>query len=297
VKSLIISIFCLINFAHAWQDKAIYGNDDRLDFTEITNPIHQKWALATAAMISKFTAREDYQNPDVFKIKSKMLSQNGVCEYQRFARQMTASDCSGFLISPDTLVTAGHCVRHKQDCKDWYWIFDYRSGYAPEGYHRYREGRTIYIHKKSVYSCKKIIKTAVTNSTGLDFAVIKLDRAVTDREPLRIRRKGDVSINANLVIAGYPSGLPVKVADNAKVRSSEDNHPYFVATTDSFTGNSGSAVINEDTGLVEGILVRGEQDYEYQKSKGKRCLMPVVCEEDQCQGEEVTKISEIIPYL
>jgi len=297
MKSLIILIFCLINFANAQSNKAIYGNDDRLDFIEINNPLHKKWALATAAMISKFTAREDYNNPNIYKIKSKMLQQNGVCEYQRFSRQLTAADCSGFLINEDTLVTAGHCVRHKQDCKDWFWVFDYRSGYAPEGYNPYKIGRTIRIEAKNVYSCKKIIKTEVISSTGQDFAVIKLDRKVLDREPLQIRKTGRVGQNANLVIAGYPSGLPVKVADNARVRKNDDALTYFVATTDSFVGNSGSAVINEDTGLVEGILVRGEEDYEYQKLKGKRCLVPVVCEEDKCGGEEVTKISQILPYL
>lgn len=297
MKSLIISIFCLINFAHADIPKAIYGDDDRLDFTELTNPQHQQWAQATAAMISRFTAIEDYDYPELYKIKSKMLNQNGICDYQRFARQLTAADCSGFIISPTTLVTAGHCVRHKRDCKDWYWIFDYRTGYTATGKYPYREGRTFRTHKKNVYSCKRIIRTQLTESSGLDFAVIELDRPVTDRQPLKIRESGQMNIGANLLIAGYPSGLPVKVADNARVRSLEEDKPYFVATTDSFTGNSGSAVINTNTGLVEGILVRGEQDYEYQKFKGKRCMLPVVCQEGECEGEEITKISEILPYL
>ena len=62
-------------------------------------------------------------------------------------------------------------------------------------------------------------------------------------------------------------------------------------THDSSTlgGNSGSAVFNSATGLVEGILVRGEQDYVL---KGD-CRVSNVCPVDGCRGEDVTKISNV----
>ncbi|OIQ16161.1 MAG: hypothetical protein BM556_16000 [Bacteriovorax sp. MedPE-SWde] len=286
---LFLSIFSLI--AQADFNKGVYGEDNRLDFIELTNSQHINWSLSTAAMISKFTAREEYDNPEVYRIRSKMLSQGGVCEYERFARQLTAADCSGFIINEDTLVTAGHCIRHEQDCKDFYWIFDYRSG---DGY---QIGRTLKVSSSKVYSCKSIVKSVNNPKTGLDFAIIKLDRPVLDREPLKLRKKGHIQQGEKVLVAGYPSGLPLKVATDGTVRDENSSQPYFIATTDSFVGNSGSAVINEETGLVEGILVRGDEDYVYRKEKGKRCLVPAVCAEDECDGEEITKISELLKYL
>ena len=68
-----------------------------------------------------------------------------------------------------------------------------------------------------------------------------------------------------------------------------DKSGYFVANLDTYGGNSGSAVFNTDTGLVEGILVRGENDFVY--SNG--CRVSNVCPAPGCRGEDVTKISEL----
>jgi hypothetical protein len=64
---------------------------------------------------------------------------------------------------------------------------------------------------------------------------------------------------------------------------------FFVANLDTYGGNSGSAVFNAATGLVEGILVRGEQDY---VQKGD-CRVSNVCPADGCRGEDVTKIAAV----
>ena len=64
---------------------------------------------------------------------------------------------------------------------------------------------------------------------------------------------------------------------------------YFVANLDTYGGNSGSAVFNAKTGVIEGILVRGENDYVY---KGN-CRVSNVCASDGCRGEDVTKLSAI----
>ncbi len=71
-----------------------------------------------------------------------------------------------------------------------------------------------------------------------------------------------------LVVIGRPSGLPTKVADGAQVRSVND--VFLVANLDTYGGNSGSAVFNAVTGVVEGILVRGDTDYVYNAQLGCR---------------------------
>ncbi|MEI8190645.1 MAG: hypothetical protein WCI75_13115 [candidate division NC10 bacterium] len=64
---------------------------------------------------------------------------------------------------------------------------------------------------------------------------------------------------------------------------------YFVANLDTYGGNSGSAVFSATTGLVEGILVRGENDYVW---KGG-CRVSNRCPADGCRGEDVTKVSAL----
>ncbi len=83
---------------------------------------------------------------------------------------------------------------------------------------------------------------------------------------------------------------PFRLAEEGKIRKN-DNPIFFEAALDSFAGNSGSAVFDTRTGLLEGILVRGEKDYI--KHPTKNCLVPKVCKEDQCRGEDVTRITNI----
>src|SRR6185295_6557109 len=96
-----------------------------------------------------------------------------------------------------------------------------------------------------------------------------------------------------IIVIGHPAGLPTKVAGGAAVRD-EKPAGYFTANLDTYGGNSGSAVFNAVTGLVEGILVRGENDYVWKGS----CRVSNVCTNEGCRGEDVTKVSalaDIIP--
>lgn len=127
--------------------------------------------------------------------------------------------------------------------------------------------------------------------TSLSF---RLDRKVINRLPLKIRREGKVDDQAGLVIIGNPSGLPTKVALEGTMRKN-DNSIYFVANLDSFAGNSGSAVIDRKTGLVEGILVRGEIDFVLDSERN--CKIVKQCAEGSCRGEDVTRITNILPLV
>ena len=203
--------------------------------------------------------------------------------------------CSGFLVGPDLLVTAGHCMRGGPDsetnvnmnCKTNLWVFDYRQdliGDNPD---------EVFVNSKSVYKCAKVISQVLDQSTKNDFALIKLERVVEDREPLKFRTEGKIEDATEIVVIGHPSGLPTIISDGAQVRT--NTNPYFfVANLDTFGGNSGSAVFDSETGLVEGILVRGENDYQYNPERG--CTEVFKCENDKCRGEDVTRIT-MIPEL
>ena len=124
----------------------------------------------------------------------------------------------------------------------------------------------------------------------MDYSVIQLDRKVTDREPLKFRTKGKVPTHAKVMTIGHPGGIATIITPNGRVRSN-DNPVYFSTTLDTFGGNPGSPVINEKTGIVEGILVRGEEDYISDQEAG--CERLNRCKFNECNGEEVTRITNL----
>ena len=261
--------------------KVIYGDDNRVDVVDSNNPRFKELAKATAAQVSI------QEMDEFFNILSPSLGKKlSLCSGERFYEQPVAARCSGFLIAPDLLLTAGHCVQNDSDCSMNRWVFDYLKGVSQ-------------FDKNKVYRCDEIVSTVLEPGTGLDYAVIRLDRPVTDRKFLRVRSSGAVKNNDPLLVIGHPSGLPTKISDGAKVRSSE-NPVYFVTNLDTFGGNSGSAVLNAQTGITEGILVRGETDYKViDGPDGERCRVVNTCSNDGCGGEEVTKITRVdgIPLI
>ncbi len=222
---------------------------------------------------------------DTATINGSTLESRGICSNARFSQQITAASCSGFLVAPNYLVTAGHCITSQSDCENYKWVFDYKQSEE--------EKAEFTVLAADVYSCKRIIERELDRGSRDDFALIELDREVENRTPLEFRTEGKVEDDAPLVVIGHPSGLPTKIADGANVRDNFGS-VYFSANLDTFGGNSGSAVFNSETGVVEGILVRGETDYVY-TSRG--CRVPKVCTEDGCMGEHVTRITNITSLM
>ncbi|MBL6989220.1 MAG: trypsin-like peptidase domain-containing protein [Bacteriovoracaceae bacterium] len=271
--------YFLINSQHAFSftiPKVIYGTDNRMEVAKYDNSTFQEFARSTAGMIE----RENLilQDDGTYTIKAKTLGQAmNLCPQELFRDQLTAVNCSGFLVAPDILITAGHCVNAYDFCSSQKWIFDFVKGVTS-------------LNKDSIYGCKEVLHKEQSAITKADYAIVRLDRPVLDRSPLEFRTEGTISQDEQVVLAGHPSGLPTKITDNAAVRSITGD-VYFTVNIDSFAGNSGSPIFNKETGVVEGILVRGEQDYAYKPAES--CVTVNVCKEDECRGEDVTNITFI----
>jgi V8-like Glu-specific endopeptidase len=266
-------------YAKEGVDKVVYGDDNREDIYEATNTLHKELAAGTAAMI--LDTQLQYKTEDsTYTVTGNSLQSEGICADAKFAKQITAANCSGFLVGDKYLVTAGHCIETIADCGRYSWVFDYAN--------LTEERRTHVLPKKNVYKCTEIISRSLDRATMDDYAFVKLDRVVEGRTPLKFRTSGKISDRTDIVVIGHPSGLPSKIAGGAYVRSNANKY-YFQANLDTFGGNSGSAVFDSVTGLVEGILVRGERDYVYQGG----CMRPKVCGNEECRGEDVTRITNI----
>lgn len=267
-------------------ERVVYGSDDRKDIYQVTNSEHLQWARSTAAMVD---SNDISRVSGGYRLNRKTLQSSGVCSTEKFSQQITAASCTGFLVAPDLMVTAGHCMHYNSDCNYSYWVFDYAVNKAGDNGDKF-------IPEENVYKCAEIIDSV--NGYDNDYSLFRLKKVVTNRTPLKFRKRGKVSSNTPLVIIGHPSGLPMKVADGAKVKKNTHGD-YFVANLDSFGGNSGSPVFNARSGEVEGILVRGETDYVWETmNNGSHCKVVNKCSDSigifsKCDGEEVTRITNV----
>lgn len=259
-----------ISSVKSLQIKVVYGEDNRVDVGDAPAN-YQEWARSTAAMMSSNEWDSDYNI-----ISDTLGKAFTLCPDQRFYNQFSSATCSGFLVGPDILVTAGHCV-DESSCGSYQWVFGFTNEVTK-------------LDPKNIFECKEVLGHALS-SDQKDFSVIRLDRKVTGRKFFRPRTSGAIKKGDGVVVIGHPSGLPTKISDGAHVRDSS-NANFFVTDLDTFGGNSGSVVVNQSTGMAEGILVRGDTDYNVVTySDGSRCRQVNVCAQDGCQGEEVTKMT------
>lgn len=261
-------------------NKVIYGEDNRVEVRSYPDRYIRHLARSVVAQVEKNQLVPHLWN-NFFQIKGTPLSQKiKICPEERFAKELSFARCSGVLVKEDTIVSAGHCMRGLNDCQKYKWVFDVTSS-------RIAVHNSFYVHKSNVYSCKEVIR-AISIQGGPDYSIIKLDRPVHGIAPLEYRQQGKIADDAGLVLIGYPNGVPSKIAGDAVVRNNE-NPIYFVANVDSYGGNSGAPVLDAQSGLLEGILVRGERDYLFDQKR--QCLYSNRCDKSGCRGEDVIRMS------
>lgn len=280
IFSLLVSVAVFAKNPTELTPKVIYGQDDRLDVFESNDNLMKEIALSTAAQVMNRNLLNTAKD-GVFSLKSETLSESGMCKSERFANQPTAGNCSGFLVAGDKLVTAGHCINSDFECSEHYWVFDFAN--------KDSEQKDFTFSKDQVYRCTKIIERKKDSSTQADYAVLKLERVVVGRTPLKFRTEGKPADDAVFTVIGHPTGLPTKITAAADMRNNS-NPTYFVTNADTYGGNSGSAVVDSRTGIVEGILVRGDTDY---SRTDEGCLGSVYRPQTGGRGEDVTRITII----
>lgn len=288
-------------FSKAFDYGVVYGTDNRCDddYHEILNQNPElspeevdmllEMEKSTAGMVELGKHVNKNADGSITPIKELLTlrDRKNLCDGEKFIDQYTLPVCSGFLVGPDLLVTAGHCVS-KDDFKNRVWIFGYNREYA--------HNPDPVFSKDVVYYTKEVVLWEKDFLTKRDFAVVRLDRKVTGAKVLKIRNSGKIANGDSLVIIGHPSGLPTKISPGAKVLDASAENT-IKTNLDSFGGNSGSAVINIKTGKVEGILVSGANDYVEDANGRDYCQRVSSRKEDE--GEEyitrITLIASVVP--
>ncbi len=346
---LIILVVCLAasctdkttNSNQLLSSKAVFGEDNREDIYQSLNAKHKEWARSTAAMVDNHVLRKVaageplptlYEHGVSIVQKGFFLPYKGkICPEMRYAQQPVAANCSGFLVAPDRLVTAGHCMKKQSMCDSFSWVFDFKVD--PE--------TGIAAGRNDVYGCAEIVEQNLTTAEAIydeaelqeynecvssaeyieymeyvedyslydsndynpcgeppepidwdytneaDYALIRLNRPVIGRTPLKFRTTGEIDLDTELVVIGNPLGLPTKITTSGKVLENKYPHSFSV-NIDAFKGNSGSAIFNAETGVVEGILVRGWAPYSYDNDRKCYQISPFD-EEGEIHDENINR--------
>jgi V8-like Glu-specific endopeptidase len=206
----------------------------------------------------------------------------GLCDDEPYAQQTVACFCSGFLIAPDLLVTARHCM-------DMYKLDEIRiiSGFEVAN----KNG----IIDLSIPATNVFRPVALVNDDkmlNLDLVLLRLDRPAENHFIPKLKLSETLEIGTPLYAVGHPVGLPLKISLNGSVI--ENNAAmHFYAKLNTYQGNSGSPVFNAMTHAVEGILIEGMEDF---VSNGN-CRISNHCVSINCKGEKILKIGYVINYL
>jgi len=270
------------------QPKVIYGTDDRIDVGAETNPTRIALAKSVCALVdaSDLTA----QGNGNFQLSLYSYRYNGDpgCVNEPFRNQPVAAFCTGFMVGPDLIATAGHCLSSSNlSASRFVFGFTATASGTP----------TSTFSANQVYTPIAVVGRRLEN--GFDYCILRVDRAITapGAVSLPIRRSGTIPLGTQVGVIGHPAGLPMKIAFGANTVVRSNSEPaYFVANLDTYGGNSGSPVFNQATGVVEGILVRGELDYLDTGS----CFVSNTVSNTGGRGEDVAKsttFSQHIPEI
>lgn len=265
----------------------VYGTDNRKDvYAHESEALRARATQSTVALIA--ASDLDLRNPNNVRFCGPTLgSDKRLCSGERFTSDPTSAFCSGTLIDDDLVLTAGHCITNSSDCSSTRFVFKY-----------YRTTATSLetVTTEDVFSCAQIVARdeRVTADGSIDYAVIRLNRSAAPRfTPAPVRRSESALVTGQRVaVIGSGSGIPFKIDSGGAVREPGEG-ASFLATTDTFGGNSGSGVYDVANHAVVGILVEGDTDYVARGS----CQVVNVCRESGCDGETVTYVHHAVRAL
>ncbi|NMO15200.1 trypsin-like serine protease [Pyxidicoccus fallax] len=271
------------------ESEAVYGTDDRMDVHAHPNAtLRARARQSTVALMHQRLFDTTDPNNVVFTGQTLGEGRN-LCTTERFRNDPRAAFCSGTLIDDDLVLTAAHCVLGAEECANTYFVFNF---------YRTAEGALQQVTTQDIFRCTAIVAHELGNTNGrtLDYSILRLDRPATPRFTPAPVRTGNtaLAVGQNVAVIGSGSGIPFKIDSGGTVRDSRaDTLDFLVSTTDTFAGNSGSAVYETNNYTVASIVVRGEADY----VANGTCNVVNRCPETGCIGEQSTYVYPAIRAL
>ncbi len=246
MKSFIFSLSLLMSLPAF---SAVFGVDNRISI----RPGTMGYDLSRSTAVAVLSANFETTIAGKLRLNVDKLDEF-FCPGVKFANQPSLSyACTGFLVAPDLLVTAGHCMVNtgetrnetKLHCEVFSWLFDFNEAIDTEN-----------VPAENHYTCKEIIFAVKDEKAPFrDYALVRLSRPVKGRTPLKMNDQA-IGRNETFSMVGFPFGLPAKYSHGARTVLNDPKRESFLTTLDAFNGNSGSPVFNAKNEIV-GILVGG----------------------------------------
>ncbi|WNG45960.1 trypsin-like serine protease [Archangium minus] len=268
------------------KSEVVYGMDDRLDV--YAHPDATLRALAQQSTVALMhPPLIDATDPNHVVFTGQTLGEaRNLCTTERFRDDPRAAFCSGTLIDDDLVLTAAHCVPNAEECANTRFVFNF---------YRTAEGQLQQVTTQDIFRCTGIVAHELgwTSRGNMDYSILRLDRPATPRFTPAPVRKGNtpLAVGQKLAVIGSGSAIPFKIDSGGTVRDGRASAlDFLVSTTDTFAGNSGSAVYETTNYTVASIVVRGDADY----VANGTCNVVNKCSETGCIGEQSTYVFNAI---
>jgi V8-like Glu-specific endopeptidase len=261
---------------------AVYGDDDRFLV---------EGSLPQVAVLAQLEEGRFLENEDGLTLFPITLIQKlpQLCNEEKFSTEYTLSKCTSFMVSENLMVTAGHCVNTQKECEKKRWIFSEQHKVFPGAL----------IPHDQVIKCKKLVEHKKNRFSRNDYALIEIESTHVKFKPFEFSKENPFQskefVPKKFFVLGHPSGLPL-IHSGIATQISFDSQFILRINSDTFAGNSGSPVIDADSGKVFGILTNGDTDYKMNQERG--CVETHHCDEGECKGEDVVplfNISTLVP--
>lgn len=214
-----------------------------------------------------------------------------LCSDERFAALPRPGRCSGVKIGPRLVATSAHCVRNARQCADTSVVIGFPGRNGSVG--------SVDVPSRRVYQCESIVASrqpATIGERGADWTIFQVDRDMEGPDAA-LADSADVQPSVVTTVIGHPLGLPSIVTRLGVVQVKASS--YFIANSDTFVGNSGSAVfsaqsVEDGAPRVLGLLTGGQYDFVDSSENGQSCLKAKWCKGGpECLGDDVIYANDL----
>ncbi len=235
-----------------------------MDPCELNDPRLARLLQAEAKLVSATTLTRNDNGTWALDVAPFTHLRDGltpVCPDERHyghAQVREFDDRSAVLVGPDLVLSVPHGPNPPAGaaCADRAFVFGFQRRPGPGGI--CLEPKTGALPAADVYRCRQVVANGWNEPGQPDLILYRLDRPVSGRQPMRLRRDAQPEPGDEAALVSHPNALPAKVELGTHVvqgpaaRSFEGFH---IAA-----GTSGSPLYDLDTQLVEAAARGGCSD-------------------------------------